>query len=86
MPTSVGTTLSGYTDARPKTAGPDLELIGELVARLDGVPVIAEGRIRTPDHVRAASAAGAPAVVVGTAITHPHTITTFFAQAVGDPG
>ena len=78
----IGTTLSGYTDARPKTAGPDLELIAELVARLNGVPVIAEGRIHTPDHVRAAAAAGAFAAVVGTAITHPQTITSWFVSAL----
>lgn len=81
----IGTTLSGYTDTRPKTTGPDLELISELVGRLDGVPVIAEGRIHTPDHVRAASSAGAFATVVGTAITHPQTITSWFAQAVAEP-
>ena len=81
----IGTTLSGYTDARPKTPGPDLELICELVARLDGVPVVAEGRIHTPEQVRAARAAGAFATVVGTAITHPQTITSWFVQAVDEP-
>lgn len=81
----IGTTLSGYTDARPKTIGPDLELISDLVAGLGEVPVIAEGRIHTPNHVRAARAAGAYATVVGTAITHPQTITSWFVQAVAEP-
>jgi N-acylglucosamine-6-phosphate 2-epimerase len=77
----VGTTLSGYSGERPKTSGPDIELIEQLVAALD-VPVIAEGRIHTPDQAAAAIAAGAFSVVVGTAITHPATITRWFADAV----
>ena len=71
----VGTTLSGYT---PDTAtraedAPDIALVAELADA--GVPVIAEGRYRTPDHVAAAFAAGARAVVVGGAITDPIAIT-----------
>ena len=78
----VGTTLAGYTDARPKTEGPDLELLAELVQRLPETAVVAEGRIHTLDHARAAREAGAFAVVVGTAITHPTSITRWFDQAV----
>lgn len=77
----IGTTLAGYTDYSPKTAGPDLELVSALAAAID-VPVIAEGRIRTPDDAAAALAAGAHAVVVGTAITHPTTITSWFIDAL----
>ena len=39
----VGTTLAGYTKARPATDGPDLELLREVIRGV-GVPVIAEGR------------------------------------------
>ena len=39
------------------------------------MPVIAEGRYSTAQQVRAALAAGAWAVVVGTAITRPQVIT-----------
>lgn len=78
----IGTTLAGYTDERPKTAGPDLELLQDLAALGLGVPVIAEGRIHTPEQGRAALGAGAFAVVVGTAITHPATITSWFAAAL----
>lgn len=78
----VGTTLAGYTPARPKGAGPDLELLATLARELPGTPVVAEGRIHTPDQAAAALAAGAHAVVVGTAITHPSTITRWFADAV----
>ncbi|WP_139416014.1 N-acetylmannosamine-6-phosphate 2-epimerase [Agromyces laixinhei] len=77
----VGTTLCGYTEERPKTVGPDLEVLAELAARLD-VPVIAEGRVHTPAQASACIDAGAFAVVVGTAITHPETITGWFAAAV----
>ncbi|MBS1674036.1 MAG: N-acetylmannosamine-6-phosphate 2-epimerase [Actinobacteria bacterium] len=77
----VGTTLAGYTPERPKTSGPDIELIG-LIADAVDVPVIAEGRIHTPAHAAEAMAAGAFAVVVGTAITHPASITRWFADAI----
>ncbi|MBD7949845.1 N-acetylmannosamine-6-phosphate 2-epimerase [Oerskovia rustica] len=77
----VGTTLSGYTGERPRTDGPDLELLAQLVDRLD-VPVIAEGRVHSPAQARAALDAGAWAVVVGTAITHPTSITGWFVDAL----
>jgi N-acylglucosamine-6-phosphate 2-epimerase len=82
----VGTTLAGYTGERAKTEGPDLELVGELSAVLE-LPLLAEGRIRTPAQASDARQAGAFAVVVGTAITHPTTLTTLFARelkSVGD--
>ncbi|MFI1093257.1 N-acetylmannosamine-6-phosphate 2-epimerase [Streptomyces sp. NPDC020917] len=79
----VGTTLSGYTADAPRLPGPDLGLVERLSRALD-VPVVAEGRIHTPEQARAAMAAGAFAVVVGTAITHPTTITGWFARAVGN--
>lgn len=78
----VGTTLSGYTGERPKTSGPDLELLGQIAAADFGVPLIAEGRLHTPAQARQALDAGAFAVVVGTAITHPATITGWFAEAL----
>jgi N-acylglucosamine-6-phosphate 2-epimerase len=79
----VGTTLSGYTGERAPTSGPDLELIELLAPRL-GVPLFAEGRIRTPEQARAALERGATTVVVGTAISHPASITSWFAEAVAD--
>ena len=78
----LGTTLSGYTDERPAAAGPDLELIARIVETC-ALPVIAEGRIRTPQEARLAIDAGALAVCVGTAITHPTTITRGFADLLG---
>lgn len=78
----LGTTLAGYTGERPKTDGPDLELLRAMSQDDTGIPVIAEGRIHTPSQASAAVAAGAHAVVVGTAITHPATITSWFVDAV----
>ncbi|MCG7309899.1 N-acetylmannosamine-6-phosphate 2-epimerase [Brachybacterium sp. ACRRE] len=79
----VGTTLAGYTDARPRTEGPDLELLGELAGALPATSVlVAEGRVHTPAQAAACADAGAFAVVVGTAITHPTTLTTWFRDAV----
>lgn len=77
----LGTTLSGYTGERPKSIGPDVDLIA-LIAAHCRRPIIAEGRIHTPTQAAAAISAGAFAVCVGTAITHPSTITTWFADAV----
>ena len=71
---AVSTTLSGYTDYSPKHAGPNIELIRELVLALE-IPVIAEGRVNTPNDVRAVLEAGAFSVVVGSMITRPHLIT-----------
>lgn len=76
---AVATTLSGYTGGSVPD-GPDLELVHRLAAELD-CPVLAEGRYASPDAVRAAFEAGAHAVVVGTAITDPLTLTRRFAAA-----
>lgn len=77
----VGTTLCGYTGERAKTVGPDLEVLEALATRL-AIPVIAEGRIHSPAQAAACVDAGAFSVVVGTAITHPTTITGWFAEAI----
>lgn len=73
----VSTTMSGYTPYSPQQAGPDLNLVRRLALLLQ-VPLIAEGRIATPEEARAALDAGAFAVVVGGAITRPQQITARF--------
>lgn len=81
----VGTTLAGYTEhGRPPMAGPDLELLAELVRRIK-VPVVAEGRFHEPAQVTQAFALGAAAVVIGGAITRPHEITRRFVHAIPSP-
>lgn len=77
----LGTTLAGYTGERPSTVGPDLELVRQITDAC-AAPVVAEGRIHTPDYAAAAMTAGAFAVCVGTAITHPSTITGWFRAAI----
>lgn len=79
----VGTTLAGYTGERAKTDGPDWELLEQVIAAVDR-PVVAEGRFRTPDEVARALALGAHAVCVGTAITHPTSITRTFVATLGE--
>jgi N-acylglucosamine-6-phosphate 2-epimerase len=74
-------TMRGYTDETEHIHSFDLPFIEELV-RSCPVPVIAEGRIETPEQARAALAAGAYSVVVGSAITRPHTITRRFVDAL----
>lgn len=77
----VGTTLSGYTHARPKTPGPDFDLVKDVVAKVKA-PIVVEGRIHTPELARQALDLGAHMVCAGTAITHPSTITSWFVNAV----
>ena len=75
----VGTTMSGYTGG-PEPDTPDFALLSEA-ARIGG-PVIAEGRIRTPQQAAEAMRLGAFAVVVGSAITRPEHVTDWFATAI----
>ena len=78
----LSTTMAGYSGEREKTEGPDIELLEEMVAEFPDTPVICEGRVHTPAQAADVIARGAWAVVVGTAITHPTSITTWFVEAV----
>lgn len=80
----LASTLSGYTGTGAVPDGPDIDLVAALV-RATPLPVIAEGRIRNPEEAVAAFAAGAFAVVVGTAITNPMAITSRFVAALDNP-
>ena len=77
---AIATTLSGYTGHGPAD-GVDIELIASLAKELD-CPIIAEGRIRTDADIAAARAAGAYALVIGTAITNPVATTRSFVAAL----
>jgi N-acylglucosamine-6-phosphate 2-epimerase len=77
----VATTLAGYTPYSRHPDGPDFQLVEDLTTRLS-VPVIVEGRIRTPQDVRRAFDLGAYAVVVGSMITRPAHITAYFATGL----
>ncbi len=81
----IGTTLSGYTNVK-KTVEPyepDFELIEKLVKVYGSqIPIIAEGRIWTPEQARKALDLGVHAVVVGSAITRPTLITERFVKFI----
>ena len=80
----VSTTLSGYVgEASGEQEYPDLGLVEQLADHFgDTVPVVAEGRISTPEQAVEAFRRGAHAVVVGTAITRPQVLAQAFCEAI----
>lgn len=83
----VATTLAGYTpsSAVEDYRTPDFTLIRELSSALT-IPVIAEGRIWTPEDARQCLSLGAHAVVVGSAITRPRVITRMYVETLRGNG
>ena len=80
----VGSTMNGYTpQTRDCKGDPNYELVRQMVAALP-CPVIAEGRVHTPEQARKMLEIGAWAVVVGGAITRPLEIANRFMAAVKD--
>ncbi len=80
----IGTTMNGYTkDSTPPTDGPNLELI-KKISNYCKIPIIAEGRISTPEDAKLALEAGAYCVVVGGAITRPLEIASKFVKKIGE--
>ncbi len=77
----IGTTLSGYTPYSRQQDEPDFELLAQLCASVQ-VPVVAEGRIWSPEDAAKAMQTGVPYVVVGSAITRPQLITSRYVNAV----
>lgn len=73
----VSTTLCGYTPYSENLPGPNLKLIQKLSGTLP-IPVLAEGKINTPDDLKAVFEAGAYSAIVGGAITRPQNITARF--------
>lgn len=86
---AVATTLAGYTSYSLEPGAltgspsdpPAYQLVGEL-AKACSVPVLAEGRFRTPDQAVKARRLGAHAVIVGGAISVPRDTTARFARAM----
>lgn len=80
----VSTTLSHGKAAIDTTMddGPDIALLAQAAEEFPGYPVVCEGHVHTPADAAKAMAAGAWAVVAGTGITHPTSITSWFRAAV----
>ena len=82
----VSTTLSHNKAAIDTTLddGPDIALLQQATTEFPGIAIICEGHVHTPQDAKDALDAGAWAVVSGTAITHPTSITSWFAAALED--
>jgi glucokinase len=78
---AVASTMRGYTAETSHVTEFEPQFIRDLIRNV-GVPVLAEGHIVIPSQARDALRAGAHAVIVGTAITRPHSITEWFVQAL----
>lgn len=76
----VATTLRGYTDDTRNIRDVDWRFLETLVSALS-VPVVLEGHVTSPEEVRRALKLGVHAVVVGSAITRPQSITERFVAA-----
>lgn len=81
----ISTTLSGYTSYSPQIEGPDFDLIKDLGGKLN-IPLIAEGRISSPEEAKRCLELGATSVVVGGAITRPKQITEKFVKGIKENG
>jgi len=79
----ISTTLNGYTPSTEadKVYSPNFELVKLLLQKLKK-PVVAEGRINSPEAAKKMIELGAYAVVVGSAITRPHIITSWYVDAI----
>ena len=81
----IGTTLAGYTKATKDNYTPakDFLLIKQIKAFSNKI-IVAEGGIETPAQAKRAFECGANIVVVGNAITRPHTIVARFVKIINE--
>lgn len=79
----LSTTLFGYTNYSENYDGPDFESIKKIV-EMTNTPVIAEGKINTPDDLKRVYECGVFSAVVGSAITRPQLITKKFAEVLNN--
>ena len=80
----VSTTLSHNKAAIDTTMndGPDIPILRQALEEFPGFPVICEGHVHTPADAKLVMDEGAWAVVVGTGITHPTSLTSWFKAAI----
>lgn len=76
----VATTLRGYTADSSGVRAVDFDFVENLLRNLN-IPVVVEGHVTRPEEVTQALRLGAHAVVVGSAITRPQTITARYVAA-----
>ena len=77
----VASTLSGYTTKKtPKN--PDFRMISNFKNFNLQTPIIAEGRIYSPNQAQKSIKLGAHSVVVGTAINRVEIITSWFSNGI----
>jgi N-acylglucosamine-6-phosphate 2-epimerase len=79
---AVATTLYGYTAETSGQRTISWRLVESILTHLT-IPVLVEGHITLPEEVSRCLELGARAVVVGSAITRPESITERFAKAAG---
>ncbi|MGI5822074.1 MAG: putative N-acetylmannosamine-6-phosphate 2-epimerase [Bacteroidales bacterium] len=79
----IATTLAGYTSYSVDSSAASLELVRDVSSAVS-IPVLAEGKISSPEHAVACIRVGAWAVVVGSAITRPRLIAKRFAEALAN--
>lgn len=79
----VGTTLHGYTEDTKgmDISNNDFSVMKEII-EVSTLPVIAEGKIDTPDKAKRVLELGCHSVVVGGAITRPQEITKKFIEKI----
>lgn len=77
----VSCTMAGYTPYSKNVDGPNYKLIKEMVEKCH-VPVIAEGKINSPEELKKVMDLGVHCAVVGGAITRPKQITERFIKVL----
>jgi N-acylglucosamine-6-phosphate 2-epimerase len=75
----ISTTLCGYTPQTSEMRGINFDLVEALVKNVPK-PIIAEGRIHTKEDASRLLKMGCYSIVVGTAVTRPDIITSWFVQ------
>lgn len=79
----LATTLMGYTDQshNQNIADQDFKVLKQILSTVS-TPVIAEGKIDTPEKAKKCLELGVHSVVVGSAITRPQIITEKFVKTI----
>lgn len=77
----ISTTLTGYTEETQGVKLPNYRLVKDLLKHTQ-CPIIAEGGIQCPNHLRKLFKIGAHSAVIGSAITRPQLITENFTKVI----